>query len=119
MPRPYIDRKVKGKIVSDYYKPRGIPLRDLGEVSLGVDELEALRLADYEGLYQAEAAERMGVSRQTFGNIVKSARKKVASALVNGSALKIEGGPSRPDTGFDDSCARGYGRGRRHRGGRA
>lgn len=56
------------------------------------DEFEALRLADYEGLYQEQAAERMGVSRQTFGRIVEAARRKVAEALVKGLALRIGGG---------------------------
>ncbi len=57
-----------------------------------LDELEALRLADLDGLYQATAAARMGVSRQTFGNIVERARRKVADVLVHSKALKIEGG---------------------------
>ena len=76
-----------------YYKPRGVPLSALQCVELAVDELEALRLADLEGLYQEEAARRMNVSRQTFGRIIESARKKVADALVHGKALSIEGGP--------------------------
>jgi predicted DNA-binding protein (UPF0251 family) len=77
---------------SNYYKPRGIPLSVLEEVVLSVDEFEAIRLADLEGLYQEQAAERMKVSRQTFGRIIESARRKVAEALVKGKALKIEGG---------------------------
>jgi predicted DNA-binding protein (UPF0251 family) len=64
----------------------------LEEVSLTVDEFEAIRLADLESLYQEQAAERMNVSRQTFGRIIGSGRKKVAEALVKGKALKIEGG---------------------------
>jgi len=58
-----------------------------------LDELEALRLVDHEGLYQDAAGQRMGVSRQTLGRILESARKKVAGALVLGRALRIEGGP--------------------------
>jgi predicted DNA-binding protein (UPF0251 family) len=77
---------------SDYFKPRGIPLSALEEVVLTVDEFEAVRLADLQGLYQEQAAERMNVSRQTFGRIIESAHKKVAEALVQGKALKIEGG---------------------------
>jgi len=76
-----------------YYKPRGVPLSALQCVELAVDELEALRLADLEGLYQEEAAQRMNVSRQTFGRIIESAHKKVADALVHGKALSIAGGP--------------------------
>jgi predicted DNA-binding protein (UPF0251 family) len=64
----------------------------LEEVVLTVDECEAIRLADFEGLYQEQAAERMNVSRQTFGRIIESAHKKVAEALIKGKALKIEGG---------------------------
>jgi predicted DNA-binding protein (UPF0251 family) len=77
---------------STYFKPRGIPLTMLEEVVLTVDEYEAIRLADLESLYQEQAAERMKVSRQTFGRIIESAHKKVAEALVKGKALKIEGG---------------------------
>ena len=57
-----------------------------------MDEFEAIRLADLEGLYQEQAAERMNVSRQTFGRIVEAARRKVAQALFDGLALRIEGG---------------------------
>ena len=75
-----------------YFKPRAVPLSDLEELALAFDELEALRLADLEGLYQEEAAASMRISRQTFGNIIESARRKVADALVNGKAIRIEGG---------------------------
>lgn len=77
---------------SNYYKPRGVPLSALEQVTLTVDELEAVRLTDLEGLYQADAAEKMNVSRQTLGRILESAHRKVADALVNGKALLIEGG---------------------------
>jgi len=60
-------------------------------VTLRRDEAEAVRLADLQGLYQAEAAGRMGVSRQTFGRIVESARRKIADAIINRKCLKIEG----------------------------
>ncbi len=75
-----------------YFKPRGAPLSTLKEISLTLDELEAVRLADYEGLYHEAAAQRMNISRPTFGRIIESARKKIASALIQGQALKIEGG---------------------------
>jgi len=76
-----------------YYKPRGVPLSVLQHIDLTVDELEAIRLADLEHLYQEEAAQRMNVSRQTFGRILDAAHAKVADALVNGKALSIQGGP--------------------------
>jgi len=62
-------------------------------VLLTLDEYEAIRLADLEGLYQEQAASLMNVSRQTFGRIVETARRKVADVLVNGKTLRIEGGP--------------------------
>ena len=76
---------------------------------LAFDELEALRLADLDGLYQEEAAASMQISRQTFGNIIKSARKKVADALVNGKAIRIEGGVcsvEKRDVLVCENCAR-------------
>ena len=92
MPRPFIQRRVCCKPESNYFKPRGIPLDILEEVNLTMDELEAVRLADLEGMYQEGAAAKMNISRQTFGNIIDSAHKKIADALLNGKALKIEGG---------------------------
>jgi predicted DNA-binding protein (UPF0251 family) len=92
MGRPKNCRRVRFLPESKYFKPRGIPLSVLEEITLTVDECEAIRLADFEGLYQEQAAERMAVSRQTFGRIIESAHKKVAEALVKGKALKIEGG---------------------------
>lgn len=89
MPRPIQSRRVDYSPPCDYFKPAGIPLRVLEEVRLGADELESLRLADWEGLYHEVAAERMGVSRATFGRIVESARKKVADALLCGKAICI------------------------------
>ena len=92
MARPRNCRRVGSLPESDYFKPRGIPLSMLEEVILTIDEFESIRLADLEGLYQEQAAERMNVSRQTFGRIIESAHKKVAEVLVEGKALKIEGG---------------------------
>ncbi len=92
MPRPSLCRRVRQWPEATYYKPRGIPLEELEEVVLPLDELEALRLTDLQGLYQEQAAEQMNVSRATFGRIVESARRKVAEALVMGKALRIEGG---------------------------
>ena len=78
------------KLQSDYFKPRGIPLSGLDEVRLAMDELEALRLADYEGLYHEEAARHMNISRATFGRIIDAARHKVAEAILQSKALRIE-----------------------------
>lgn len=70
--------------------------RDGREIVLGLDEFEALRLADHQGLYQEAGALRMGISRQTFARILDEARHKLALVLVEGRALRIEGGPARP-----------------------
>jgi predicted DNA-binding protein (UPF0251 family) len=99
-----------------YFKPRGVPLALLERVDLTVDELEALRLADLEGLYQEEAAQRMHVSRQTFGRIVDRARRKVADALTGGKALSIAGGTV--EVAVRGRPTRGRGRCRRHGRGR-
>ncbi len=85
----------------------------LEAVELAPDELEAIRLADYEELYQEQAAEKMGVSRQTFGLIISRAHKKVAEALTHGKAIRVEGGkeitlseiPDAPQGGC--RCGRG------------
>lgn len=114
-----------------YYKPRGIPLRQLEENVIGLDEVEALRLADREGLSQEEVGKRMSVSRATVGRILAEARRKVADALTAGKALRIEGGPAAPPPGADvpwPPCTpgpigpgrgrgRGQGRGGKGRGG--
>ena len=92
MPRPRICRKVSGTPKATYFKPRGVPLSDLGEAYLTVEGLEALKLADLESLTTTEAAARMEVSRHTFGRILADARRAVADALVNALALRIEGG---------------------------
>ena len=92
MPRPPKCRTVNGHPAADIFKPAGIRKIDLEEVVLPLDEFEAVRLADLEGLYQDDAATSMGVSRQTFGNILTEAHRKIADCLVNGKALRIEGG---------------------------
>ncbi|MBE0642497.1 MAG: DUF134 domain-containing protein [Bacteroidetes bacterium] len=74
------------------FKPAGIPLSGCRSIVMTLDELEAVRLADYEGLYQDEAAVRMEVSRATFGRILESARKKIARVLIEGLVLEITGG---------------------------
>jgi len=92
MPRPRRCRRIGLLPPNPVFKPAGSPGLELDEVILSVDEFEAVRLADYERLYQEQAASRMGVSRQTFGRIVETARRKVAQALVEGMVLRIEGG---------------------------
>jgi hypothetical protein len=109
MPRPKCCRHVCGVPDKNYFKPRGIPASDLEEIVLSLDEYEAIRLADYEQLYQEEAAARMNISRQTFGRIIEAAHKKIADVLMNGKALKIEGGK----VSLDETKLCGYEKGRR------
>lgn len=90
MPRPLCPRHITHSPPSNFFKPAGIPLRELQEIVLAADEMEAVRLADVEDLYHTEAAKRMKVSRQTFDRIVRRAHQKIAEALVNGQALRIE-----------------------------
>lgn len=89
MPRPPCPRHIAHRPPADYFKPAGIPLRDLREITLGADELEAVRLADHEDLYNVDAAARMRVSRQTFDRILRRAHRKIAEALVLGQALRL------------------------------
>ena len=92
MPRPKSCRWVRFQPRSQFFKPRGIPLQFLEEVSLSIDEFEAIRLADFDGLYQEEASKKMRISRQTFGRILSEAHRKIGECLVLGKALRIEGG---------------------------
>jgi len=90
MSRPKKCRSVQCRPEATYFKPRGIPLVALDEITMSLDEIEALRLADYNGLYHKDAAREMKISRQTFGRILNGARRKVAECLLKGKALKIE-----------------------------
>jgi predicted DNA-binding protein (UPF0251 family) len=99
VPRPTKPRCVQAIPGVTYFKPRGIPLSQLEETVLTVEELEAIRLKDLEDLDGTQAAVRMNVSRPTFQRILEKARAKVAEALVKGKALKIEGGVFNLKTG--------------------
>lgn len=89
MPRPRKHRRICCNPTSYYYKPRGIPLRELSEIILDYDELESLRLADLLAYSHEKAAKEMNISRATFGRIVESARKKVVDGILNGKAIRI------------------------------
>ena len=92
MSRPQCCRRIGKEPPCAVFKPAGIPARLLEEIVLTLDEFEALRLADLNGLYHEQAAASMNVSRQTFGRIIDTARRKTAEALILGKALRIEGG---------------------------
>jgi len=92
MARPQCCRRVSGAPGCRMFKPEAAQSAGTEMLRLTLDELEALKLADLEGLYQEQAAEKMNVSRQTFGRIIESARRKTAQALIEGKILKIGGG---------------------------
>ena len=92
MPRPRRCRRVLGHPDATYFKPAGIRMRELEESILSVDEFEAVRLKDLESLEQEKAAEKMNISQPTFHRLILAARKKVADAIVNGKAIRIQGG---------------------------
>jgi predicted DNA-binding protein (UPF0251 family) len=90
MPRPRKIRKIRFNPEVTYYKPAGVPMRELEEVEISKAELEAIRLNDFKGLDQTESSEKMNISQPTLHRILLSARKKIAEALVKGKAIKIE-----------------------------
>ena len=92
MPRPPNWRCVSFLPAITYFKPVGVQLSVIDEVRVSVEEAEAIRLKDLEGLEQEECAQRMRISRPTFHRVLELARRKVADALVNGRAIRIEGG---------------------------
>lgn len=92
MGRPRCRRRIESEPAVSYFKPQGIPLWQLDELRLPLEGLEALRLKDVERLQGAEAALRMGVSRATFERVLAGARRTVAEALIEGKALRVEGG---------------------------
>ena len=92
MSKPKKQRNVQHPPLAVYFKPQGIPLFQLEQIVLNVDEYEALRLVDYEGLNQLDAATQLGISRPTCARIVEQAHKKVAEAITLGKAIRIEGG---------------------------
>ncbi|HEX76008.1 MAG TPA: DUF134 domain-containing protein [Dehalococcoidia bacterium] len=90
--RPIKWRRVAFTPQITYFKPAGTPAGILKEVRLSVEEAEAIRLKDLEELEQEECAERMNISRPTFHRVLGSARCKLADALLNGKAIRIDGG---------------------------
>ena len=95
MARPHKERRIEQLPPITHYKPVGIPMRELDEISITFEEMEAIRLVDCEQLDMGAAAESMAVSRPTLHRIVNKARQKVATALWQGKALSIEGGSFR------------------------
>ena len=86
--RPKKERKIQKKPKIMFFSPRGRPGRP-EEVDLSIDEYEALRIADYERHDQSKGAELLGLSRASFGRLLRDARRKIADALVNGKIIRI------------------------------
>ena len=105
MVRPRRIRRIFFQPNVTYFKPAGIPMRTLKETILSFDELEAIRLIDYEGMEQGKAGKKMKISQSTLSRLLRTARKKLADAIVNGQSIKIQGGD------FEMTIPRGRGRG--------
>ena len=90
MPRPRKGRNIRFRAKSTYYKPAGIPIRDLEEVVMTKEEMEALRLKNIEGLDQEQASKKMNISQPTFHRTLSIASKKLTEAVVKGKAIRIE-----------------------------
>jgi predicted DNA-binding protein (UPF0251 family) len=116
MARPKMTRQIRTGLRGRAFKPQGISATELERVELTLDGLEALRLADIEGLYQEEAAQRMGISRATFARVLGAARSCVAEALVQGKLVEIGGGAVTRRPGSQAPCPVHGGRRRRGRG---
>jgi len=89
MVRPRLRRRICFCPKADFFKPAGIPLRQLEIIEISPDELESLRLQNLLGLDQIQAAKKMHISQPTFHRTITEARKKVTQALVEGKALKL------------------------------
>ncbi len=106
MPRIPSCRRILSKPLVPVFRPAGVPECEADSVVMTLDEFEAIRLADLEGLYQEQAAGRMKVSRPTFSRIIESGHRKVAEALFYGKALHIEGGPVHVASARSFRCPR-------------
>ena len=89
MPRPKLCRKIEFNPNITYFKPQGVPMRELEIVELTAEEIEAYRLRHINDMEQQEAADKMHTSQSTYQRILYSAYKKIADALINGKAIKI------------------------------
>lgn len=89
MPRPRLCRKICFNPSVKYFKPRGVPMKQLEAITLTAEEVESLRLKNLENLSQEEASEKMETSQATFQRILSSAYKKISEAIINGKAIEI------------------------------
>ena len=119
MPRPKRTRRIFFQPDVIYFKPAGIPMRHLKERVLSFDEIEAIRLIDCEEMEQRKAGEKMKISQSTLSRLLKEGRKKLADAIINGQAIKIQGGNFKMVQPTGRGRGRGMGMGRGRMGGLA
>jgi len=112
MPRPCIKRRIRGRPNSYYFKPAGIRIIELEETTLNMPEFEAIRFVDFKNIEQSKAAKQMQVSQPTLSRILTSARKKISDAIINGKAIKIQGGDYKMVQPTRKGAGRRAGRGR-------
>lgn len=111
MPRPFRKRRIRFQPGITHFKPAGIPVAESEEIVLKMEELEAVRLKDHEEKGQIESAKKMNISQPTFNRLLRTARKKISEALVEGKAIKIEGGSYKMVQQNRQFSGRGMGRG--------
>ncbi|MBD3252200.1 DUF134 domain-containing protein [Candidatus Pacearchaeota archaeon] len=116
MPRPRRIRRIFFQPDVTYFKPAGIPISHLNQITLSFDELEAIRLIDSEEMEQTKAAKKMKISQSTLSRLIKNGRKKLSDALTKGYSIKIQGGNfkmtmPRKGLGLGQGAGRGRGRG--------
>ena len=90
MSRPCKKRRIGGRPNSSYFKPVGIPIKELQEIDINLEEFEAIRLIDFEKMPQEQASKKMQISQPTLSRSLTNARNKIADAIINGKAIKIE-----------------------------
>ncbi|HJX49850.1 MAG TPA: DUF134 domain-containing protein [Candidatus Nanoarchaeia archaeon] len=117
MPRPRLCRRIRFQPGVTYFKPAGVRMIDLTETILTLEEFEAIRLVDLEETEQSKAGKQMKISQPTLSRLLKSARKKLSDAIINGKAIKIQGGtykmaqPRGRGLGMGRGLGQGQGRG--------
>jgi len=111
MARPRRVRRIFFQPDVTYFKPIGIPLSNLKEVVLTFEELEAIRLIDLERIEQNKASKKMKISQSTLSRLLRTGREKLADAIINGQAIKIQGGDFKMVTPRRVGPGRGMGRG--------
>ena len=107
-PRPKINKIINTIPLFVYYVPYGVSEDNLEETTLTIEELESLNLKDKQGLDQKDAANKMGISRGTYQRLLKSARKKLITSILEGKAIRFEGGNYIPDQHIEPvKCLKG------------